>query len=229
MSIKILAVDTSTDSCSAALLIDNIVIERYKFAPRLHAQLILPMIQSLLTETTLALSNLDAIAFGHGPGSFTGVRIAASIIQGLAFGANLPVIPISSLRGLAQSAYRAFNAKKVLAAFDARMQEIYWSAYAINTNGLMQEVIPDCLCKPENIIIPENDNWFGAGDAWGTYNNILAGKLGTKLIKTEANLYPHAQDIARLALADFLAGNTVTASNALPKYLRSDIWQTKVI
>ncbi len=126
---KLLAIDTSTDACSAALWLNGEVRQRYQVAPREHGQLILPMIESLLAEAGLALTQLDTLAFGRGPGGFTGVRIANSVIQGLAFGADLPVVPISSLAALAQGAYTEMGTPQILAAIDARIGEVYWGAY----------------------------------------------------------------------------------------------------
>jgi tRNA threonylcarbamoyladenosine biosynthesis protein TsaB len=194
---NILALETSTNACSAALLINDSVSEKYQLAAREHSKLILPMIESLLAESELQLSNLNAIAFGCGPGSFTGVRIAAGITQGLAFGTGLPVLPVSSLRALAQTAYEEVKAEKIVAAFDARMQEVYWGLYALDDNGLMKEVIKDSLSKPENIILPKDDEWF------------------------RATFYPHAREVARLGHADYLAGKAFSADKALPVYLRS--------
>jgi len=214
---KILALETATSACSAALLINDLVIERFKIAPREHAQLILPMLQSLLAEAELKLSQLDAIAFGAGPGSFTGVRIAAGITQGSAFGADLPVVPVSSLRALAQTA----SAKKVLAAFDARMHEIYWGIYQLDENNLMQPVIEDSLASPDKVQLPKDDNWTGVGDGWQTYENILKKRLATKLSAINAELYPRAREVAKLGVADYLQGKSVAADKALPVYLRS--------
>ena len=133
---KILALDTATEACSAALLSgDGSVYERHDIAPRRHAELILPMVDGILTEAGLGLNDLDAIAFGRGPGAFTGVRIAAGVTQGLALGAGLPVIPVSSLAALAQPALG--KAAIVLPAIDARMGEVYWAAYESDQDGLV--------------------------------------------------------------------------------------------
>src|SRR4051812_31549034 len=121
----ILAIDTSTDACSAALLINGIVREKFRLAQRQHVQLILPLIHELLLEANLTLKQLDAIAFGCGPGSFTGLRIAASVMQGLAYAIDLPVIAVSSLQALAQGVYREFSANNVIVTMDAHMQSCY--------------------------------------------------------------------------------------------------------
>jgi len=219
--VKILALETSTDACSAALMINDTVIERYQLAPREHSKLILPMLQSLLARAQLKLSQLNAIAFGCGPGSFTGVRIAASLAQGLGFGADLPVIPISSLKALAQTAYEELKTKKILTAFDARIGEIYWGIYQLEKNGLMQSVIKDSLVQPNSIQLPKDNNWTGVGDGWKTYTNVLEKRLGKKLIGIEPQLYPRAKQVAKLACIDWQAGKTIPADKALPIYLRS--------
>jgi tRNA threonylcarbamoyladenosine biosynthesis protein TsaB len=214
---KILALETATAACSVALLSNDSVLERFKIVPREHAQLILPMLKSLLAEAEFTLSKLDAIAFGRGPGSFTGVRIAVAITQGLAFGADLPVVPISSLRALAQGT----SANKILAAFDARMHEIYWGIYQLDKNNLMQPVIEDSLATPDKVQLPENDNWTGVGDGWQAYENILKQILGKKLSAINAGIYPRARDVAKLGAADYLRNKAVSADKALPIYLRS--------
>lgn len=205
MNNKILALDTSTNACSVALLVADTFIERYEWAPRQHAQLLLPMVQSLLAEADMKLSQLDAIAFGCGPGSFTGVRIAAGITQGLAFGADLPVIPVSSLQALAQGAYEDMGAEKILAGFDARMQEIYWGAYQLGEDALMIPVSAEALAKAESVTLPAGRDWVKIGDAWGTSPH-----------------YPHARDVAKLGNRDYQLNKVVAAEDAIPIYLRSE-------
>jgi tRNA threonylcarbamoyladenosine biosynthesis protein TsaB len=217
---KILAIETATNACSAALLINDELIECYELAPQQHAQLILPMVQNLLTKAALKLPQLDAIAFGCGPGSFTGVRIAASVTQGLAFGADLPVIAISTLRALAQGAFTDFRTIKVLSMIDARMHEVYFGRYTL-INGIMQKNQEDVLCDPKNVPIPSDNAWFGIGDAWEAYSEILNHRLGSKISKVEARYFPKARDVARLAKSEFLVGNTVSAEKAAPVYLRN--------
>jgi tRNA threonylcarbamoyladenosine biosynthesis protein TsaB len=218
---KILALETSTDACSVALVVNDTIIERYQLAPHEHSELILPMLQSLLGEAQLQLPQLNAIAFGCGPGSFTGVRIAAGLVQGLGYGADLPVIPVSSLRTLAQTAYDELKIQNVLTAFDARMGEIYWGIYRLDKNGLMQSVIEDSLAHPNYAKLPEGDAWIGVGDGWKTYADILKMRLGKKLIRIESQLYPRAKQVAKLAYIEWNAGKTIPADKALPVYLRS--------
>ena len=140
---KLLAIDTSEDACSAALCVGDEILERFEIAPRRHTELILPMMDGLLAEAGLSLRGLDALAFARGPGSFTGIRIATSIVQGAALGAGLAVVPVSSLQALAQGARRLHGAGQVLSALDARMREVYWGAYRADDAGIMTEVVAE--------------------------------------------------------------------------------------
>lgn len=223
MSSKILALDTATEACSAALLYNNSVIYRYQLAPRQHTQLILPMLQSLLDEAGLSLTQLDAIAFGRGPGSFTGIRIAASVIHGMAFATDLPVIPVSTLQALAQSAWREQQLKSVITAIDARMDEIYWCAYQLEQDNRMSPIIPEMLGTPASIELSNPNSFIGIGSGWDSYHTIMQPKLTSQLTDWLPNRYPHAQDIAILAATDFQNGQTVSAEYALPVYLRDQV------
>ncbi|MFZ4702392.1 MAG: tRNA (adenosine(37)-N6)-threonylcarbamoyltransferase complex dimerization subunit type 1 TsaB, partial [Candidatus Methylumidiphilus sp.] len=144
---KLLSLETSTEACSAALYLDGEITERYQLAPQQHNKLILPMIQSLLAEADLKLHQLDALAFGRGPGSFTGVRIAAGIVQGLAFGADLPVAPVSTLAAMAQEVFAESDSQYALPCIDARMGEVYWGVYRRGNDGMAKlsgsEVVAD--------------------------------------------------------------------------------------
>ncbi|MBV8805271.1 MAG: tRNA (adenosine(37)-N6)-threonylcarbamoyltransferase complex dimerization subunit type 1 TsaB, partial [Sinobacteraceae bacterium] len=153
---KILALDTATENCSAAVWLDGSLIQREREVERGHADLILPMIDELLAEAGIRLTALDAIAFGRGPGSFTGVRLAASVTQGLAFGADLPVVPVSDLRAVAQRAWnRQGNATaashRMLVCNDARMHEVYWGCFEQGAGGLMTPVGLEKVSKPSDV------------------------------------------------------------------------------
>lgn len=221
--IKILAIETSTDACSAAILYNNNCSHRFIVAAQQHTKLILPMIQELLTETQLDLKQLDAIAFGCGPGGFTGTRLAASTIQGLALATSLPVVRISSLRALAQEVFIETGNKRVLVAQDARMQEIYWGEYQVDSNGIIQANIPDQLLAPHAIKIASTSNtdFIGVGNGWQVYADILNKHCNIPII--ESKVYPQAQYIAQLASIDFARGLSVPAEEAQPVYLRKDV------
>ncbi|EKD46022.1 MAG: Peptidase M22, glycoprotease [uncultured bacterium] len=219
---KILAIDTSTDACSAALLVDHKINDQFIVAPKQHTKLILSMINELLNEAQLELNQLDAIAFGSGPGSFTGVRLATSIVQGFAFAANLPVIKISTLRILAQEVFIEFKAPKVLVAQDARMQEVYFGEYGVDNKGIMQEIKPDSLIKPENITKICADGFIGVGSGFEVYRDIFSQRCNIKIIDRK---YAQAKYMLQLAEFEFAKGNMVSAKEALPTYLREKVVQ----
>jgi len=220
---KILAIETATEACSAALLLDGEVRERFEVQPRKHGALILGMMDELLVEAGLALTQLDAIAFGRGPGAFTGVRIATGVAQGAAFGADLPLLPISTLAALAQRHYRESGVRKSLAAFDARMGELYWGAYQIDQSGLARSVGEEQVAVPESLQLPAGGDWHGVGSGWVTYIEALSELLGESLVDTNPELLCSARDVAQLAAAAYAAGEGVSAEQGLPVYLRDRV------
>lgn len=219
---KLLAIETSSDACSAALYLNDALHERFELAARRHSQLILPMVEQLLAEAGVKLAELDALAFGRGPGSFTGVRIAASVIQGIAFGAELPVVPVSTLAALAQSAHEAHGATHVAVASDARMNEVYWGAYLADGQGLMRLLGDERACAAEQAPLLPEHGWLGVGTGWQCYSAALRSRFPDVVVDA-AERYPHARDIARLARADYERGLAVSAEFALPVYLRNEI------
>lgn len=220
---KILAIDTATEACSVALLNEQQIIEDYCLAPQQHSKLILTMIDKLLAEQELNISMLDGLAFGRGPGSFTGLRIAASVIQGLAFAADLPVLPVSTLQAIAQGACRDYQAQAVLAAIDARMGEIYWAEYQLNSSGVMQLIGNEQVNKPDELILANNTmQQVGAGSGWITYKEPLLHYLAGKITQSY-DYYPHAQDIARIAGFEESAQHFVAAEHAIPVYIRDNV------
>ena len=221
--LKLLAIETSAEGCSAALYLDGVISERFDKAPRGHSDLILGMMGELLEEAGLKLADLDALAFGRGPGSFTGVRIAAGVIQGTAFGANLPVVPVSTLAALAQQAFRKTGRKKLLPAFDARMQEVYWAAYEVNPGGLVEPRMDEQVVAPDAVQLPEGDGWLGVGNGWASYDEQLKQRLGDQLDSSIPELLCRAYDIALLGAVSYQAGQWVTAEEALPVYLRDQV------
>lgn len=221
-AMKLLAIDTSTEACSAALKVNDDIMSRYEVAPRKHAELILPMIDELMKEAGLAPQQLDGLAFGRGPGAFTGVRIAAGIIQGIAFAAELPVASVSSLAAIAQAVYRQRRSTRVIAAIDARMNEIYCCYYQAE-QGIMQACVEECLNSAESVSIPDQYSWVGAGSGWSAYNRILTQRFSGRLESYEGNIYPDAQDILTLGEQAFLRGETVSADQVAPVYLRDKI------
>lgn len=220
---KILAIETATEACSAALLIDGNISERYQVQPRMHSQLILPMLDELLAEADLALTALDAIAFGRGPGAFTGVRIAVGVAQGAAFAADLPVVPVSTLAALAQRGFRELGGRRLLPAYDARMQEVYWAAYEVDAQGLVSIRVADEVSAPDQVTLPDGAGWQGVGAGWGSYHSLLTRRLGASVAAVNADLLCSAHDVALLGAAGFTRGDAVAAELAAPVYLRDKV------
>jgi tRNA threonylcarbamoyladenosine biosynthesis protein TsaB len=216
---KILALDAATEACSAALFADGAIEERYEVIGRGHAGRLLPMADELLAAAGLAPRDLDAIAFGRGPGGFTGLRIAAGVAQGLAAGAELPVLPVSDLAALAAGSAHASGAAFVLACLDARMGEVYWAA--LNCRGAVPALVgEERLGAPDDVALPAGGPWHGAGHglaAWPAIATRLA------LATVDAARLPRAADIARLAAAELAAGRGRAPAEALPVYLRDDV------
>lgn len=225
MTPKILAIDTSSEACSVALSNGSDNLYRYTDEPRQHAALVLPMVEELLAETELTLAELDAIAFGRGPGAFTGLRIAAGMVQGLAFGADLPVIPVSSLAVLAHRAWREFGCTQIHAAFDARMGEVYWGSYIVPEHGHAQLMGKEAVCKPDEVAVAAGitvqPGWYGVGSGW-CYQKLL--EIGTgPLQQCEPSLLPHGLDLLALGQTGFSEGNLITPEQVAPVYLRNDV------
>lgn len=214
----LLALDTATECCSAALLHDGSVTARSEVIPRQHAQRLLPMIEELLGERQLRLQDVDALVFGRGPGAFTGVRIATGMVQGLAFAADKPVIAISNLAALAQRAWREHGTETVAAAIDARMDEVYWGLYGLQ-DGVMQPLDDERVCAPEAVSLPAGvGSVAGAGTGWQ-----YAERLAVTATQSWPQMLPDASDLITLALPRWLAGDVVDAADAQPVYLRDKV------
>lgn len=223
---RLLAIETSTVACSAALSIDGEIRERYEVAPRRHADLLLPMIESLLGEAGLDVRALDAVAFARGPGAFTGLRIAAGAAQGIAFGAELPVVPVSTLAALAQSALAEGRFRNILAALDARIGEVYWGAFEGGPDGIVRPVSEECVCAPDAVPVPPGEGWFGVGDGWGAWSDRLGARLGAAVAATDEARYPRAREVALLGMHALDAGQVQRPEDAVPVYLRDRVAQT---
>jgi tRNA threonylcarbamoyladenosine biosynthesis protein TsaB len=176
------------------------------------------MLQELLAESELTLAQLDGIAFGAGPGSFTGLRIACGVAQGLAFGSGLPVIGISTLEALAQQA----GTNSVITAIDARMGEIYHAAYVKSADDWETVSVPT-LCLPRYAPLMPGDNWVGCGSAFDKYCDELKSHYGSSISRFETSLVPHAREMAQLAEQDFKQGLGVDPVDAAPIYIRNKI------
>jgi tRNA threonylcarbamoyladenosine biosynthesis protein TsaB len=217
-NLKILALDTSTEACSAAIWADGAVAERFETGNQ-HSERILAMVDELLAESGFALARFDAIAFGRGPGSFTGLRIGAGVAQGLAFGADIPVAPISSLAALAQGV----DAPRVLAAFDARMNQIYSAAYIRNAQGIVELIGNEGVAAPLDVPLPEGNDWVGAGNGWDLHHAALLQRLAGRVANWRKQVHPRARDVAQLGAVAVQAGKAIVAEQALPVYVRDDV------
>lgn len=215
---KLLALDTATEQCSAALLAEGRLYERRQLTQRGHAELILPMIETLLGEAQLTLNDLDALAFGRGPGAFTGVRIAVGVAQGLALGAGLPVIPVSNLAAVAQQ--HATPGARLLVCMDARMNEVYWAAFAIDEQGLAIPITDERVSAPEQVQVEAAELSMAVGTGFAAYP-LLAQRFAT--LPMDAQRLPRAADMAYLAQRAWQRGETVAPAQALPVYLRDQV------
>lgn len=218
---NLLALETATESCSVALLRGADLFERSELAPRRHAELALPMAEAVLAEARLRRADLDGIAVGRGPGSFTGVRLAVSLAQGLALALDIPLVTVSSLAALAMEA--PHDAGPILALIDARMGEIYACAFIRDADGLPQPLGEERVCLPEQLVLAEGfAPWHVVGSGWGTYADRLASIVGIPR-SAAADRYPQARHVARLAAPRFAAGETLLPERALPVYLRDKV------
>jgi tRNA threonylcarbamoyladenosine biosynthesis protein TsaB len=218
---KLLALDTSTEACSAALYSDGGVALRFEITERSHADLILPMVDSLLTEADLELADLDGLAFGRGPGGFTGLRIATGVVQGLALGANLPVAPVSSLAAVAEQVPAAAG-ETILVCNDARMGELYWGLFTRTANGRVEPAGPESVSPPDRVEFDTSKVKHAAGNGLPRHPQ-LRERLEAAGLQIHDDLYPRADAVARLAVHELAAGRGVTAEMALPVYVRDDV------
>ncbi|MFL4555527.1 tRNA (adenosine(37)-N6)-threonylcarbamoyltransferase complex dimerization subunit type 1 TsaB [Yersinia kristensenii] len=229
MSTRILAIDTATEACSVALWNNGEVQALFELCPREHTQRILPMVQQVLAESGLSLQQLDALAFGRGPGSFTGVRVGIGIGQGLALGADLPMIGVSTLQTMAQGAFRLTSSSRVLAAIDARMGEVYWGEFERNDQGQWLGEASEVVMTPAQALEHAqslNGTWATVGTGWQTYPDLISGR-GVMLTDGEITL-PHAEDMLPLALLSWANGLVVRVENAEPVYLRNEVTWKKL-
>ena len=215
---KILALDTSTEYCSVALWRDGEVDARDVHAGQRHSELLLPMVDELLKRHGLAVKDLDGIAFGQGPGSFTGLRIACGVAQGLAFGAGLGVVGVGTLAAMAQ----ASGADRAVCCLDARMGEIYHAAYAKSGAG-WEPVHAPGLCAPADAPVLPAGSWTGCGSGFAAHGALLQRRYAGRLSAIMADVFPHARDIVRLAAHEFEAGKAVAPERAAPVYIRDKV------
>lgn len=226
---RLLAVDASEQGCSVALLDERECIERFTVAPREHAKLLLPMVGELLAESGYTLAQLDAIAFARGPGAFTGLRIAASVVQGLAFGADLGVVPVSTLMAMGEGVWRQQQRTTSVAVLDARMSEVYIGGYRRTGEGCYESVLAEQVSVPDHIVVPDEAaltgllaDSVGVGSGW-LYREPILARLKVCIEPIEVEWHCHAQDVGRIAYPLVQKGDCVAPELAIPVYLRDNV------
>ena len=220
---KLLAIETSAEACSVALHVDGEMRESFEHAPMRHAELLLPAVQSLLTDAGLPLKRLDGIAFGRGPGSFTSLRIGIGVVQGLAWGADLPVVPVSSLAATAQQAADCTSAEpqRICVALDARMQEVYFCEFLADGKGIVRRVGEERLCSPVAIGTDPDQPFIAVGNGFGRYAELQ--QLATKASTSYVDVWPRAGAIIKLALDWLQSHEPLPAARAQPVYIRNNV------
>ncbi len=219
---KLLAVETSTEACSAALCIDENIEERFEIAPRQHTVRIMPMIDELMSDAQLKPQQLDGIAFSCGPGSFTGVRIATGITHGIALGADLPVVPVSTLAAIAQDFFNRNPEQLAFTAMDARMKEIFWAVYQKDAAGFAKLIDEEAVTPASAVRFPQLSG-VGIGSGFSVYLPELSQALGTLLTRHETDNLPRAAAIAQLGALALANDEGVPVEQAQPVYLRDKV------
>lgn len=218
----ILGIETATDACSVAIITPTQSCNLFVIEPQAHAKLLLGMVDQICIQAGVTLKDINAFAFGRGPGSFTGVRIAASVIQGLAFGVHKPVIAVSSLQALAQQAFNVHSYERIVALLDARMQEIYYGNYKANADGLVTPISEDMLKKPAELVFSTTASCIAVGTGVAPYSAIIK-QHNPNLIIDAAILHPRAQEIVQLAADLYKRGEVLQPNEAVPTYIRNDV------
>lgn len=224
MTVKLLGIETATEACSAAVLVDGEVIERFEISPRRHNELILPMCEAVLADAGVTLKQLDGIAFGCGPGAFTGLRIAASVTQGIALAHDLPVASISTLANLAYQA-QVNVGELIMPSIDARMDEIYWGLYK-KTLDDVELIDEEKVQLPGEVFVADNIS-CGLGTGWGSYKQVLQQHIEIDPQHIIEDALPHAKVTVTLAKYKYLNQKMVDVMHALPVYLRNQVVHQK--
>ena len=214
---KLIALETSTHHLSVALWCDGTLIERAGKIPNGGSDRLLPWVNQLMAEAEMAFTDIDAIAFGAGPGGFTGLRLACGVAQGLAFGLDVPVLAVPTLEALALAAYTK-GTEHLYACLDARMNEVYCAAYQIQ-DGLAETIQAAMVVHPQLAIAPPGTNWIGCGDGFAAYPEMLANSLD----QVRPDFWPTAAAVARLAAPRLANGQGIDAGLALPLYVRDKV------
>lgn len=226
MSLNILVIDTATEACSVALETQHRVISRFEVCPQEHSRKLLPMVQEVLSEADLQLSQLDVLGVGAGPGSFTGVRIAMGMVQGLSFGARLPIVKVSTLQAMAQQCHANSDCQSVVSLIDARMSEVYFGHYQLDANGLMQLRNEELVIPPEELLqgpLSQAGEFTCAGTGWKAYEQLSAYRpqdIGVT--------YPDARWMLTMAKHQWQQGHSFEAAKIEPTYLRDKVTWKKL-
>ena len=216
------AVETSGEWCSVALWAGGEIAALERRAGHRHGELVLPMLERLLARRGLSARALDAVAFGAGPGAFTGLRIACGVAQGLALARGIPVLGVSTLEAVAEES----GARRAVVCLDARMREVYYAALERTPEGWREAIEAQCVA-PAAAPLPAGEGWQGCGNGFAAYGESLRGRLGALLARVSAETHPSAVAVARLAAPRLAAGEGVDAALAAPRYLRDKVALTK--
>lgn len=217
---RLLAIDTATEACSAAIWQDGVVLERFEVVGRGHTERLLPMLRMLLADAGLSFQQFDGFVCGVGPGSFAGVRIGVGFVKGLALALDRPVVPVTSLAMLAQG---AGDARRVLACIDARLDEVYFGSFERGSDGLVRPLRPAVVAAPSALRLNEPRSWAAVGSGWNTYEAPLRQALAAEIADMDGTALPRAADALLLALPEFRAGRTLSADAIAPIYLRDKV------
>jgi tRNA threonylcarbamoyladenosine biosynthesis protein TsaB len=217
---NLLAIETATECCSVALLAGDALFQRSEIAPRRHAELLLPMCEEVLAEAALGRRDLDVVAVGRGPGAFTGVRLAISAAQGIAFALAIPVVPVSSLAALAMQA--PDDGLDILAVVDARMGEVYAGRFR-RVGGIVEAVGEETVGRADALVVAGDAPLNVIGTGWSSYREAISGILSSPLRWAEGDRYPEAADVARMAAPIAAAGRGIPADRVQPVYLRDKV------
>lgn len=224
MSKKYIAIDASTEACSVAIQIEDKIFSRFELCPQSHSLVLLPMIDELLAESKSQLKDFDALFFGRGPGSFTGVRIGIGVAQGLAYSSSLPLVGISTMQTMAQQAFDEKSQQQVVTAIDARMSEIYTGLYRVDDKGIMQEAVDEAVISPNDFSAhypSSNELGYGVGTGWEAYKEALSLYRPNK--GEPDILYPDAKYMLKIGHEKVIQGHTVNAAEAQPVYVRDTV------
>lgn len=216
---NILALDTSSSACSIAIAMGDKVYSHHIVSPMQQAQTILPILDELLNSIDAKLADIEVIAFGAGPGSFTGIRIAASVAQGLGYALNIPLVSVSSLALLAQAAFYDKGWQKLLVGVDARLEEVYWASYEVNQEGVVQLMGKESALAPERLTAKSPEEYYGVGNAWSIYRS----RIPFQVIDIDSNRMPEASAMIELAKQKIALGELLRPEQALPVYLRDEV------